>query len=883
LDRKNYHQPRLAEWLISSLIRQDFREDVLGDLEESFQDNLESHNLFLSRLKYWYQVLNYLRPFAIKSTKTQNTNTMFRHFFKLSWRQIQRNRGFSAIEIGGFAVGIAACILIFLFIGQQTSYDSHYSNKDRIYRLVNYWSQEGDLGYWSNVHGPLKEVLEDNIPEMEKVARVVLWTWGDAGENHVRRIESDFNHFHDGFIYADPELLDILEIPMIYGSQKEALAAPDRIVISQKIAELYYPGENPTGKQIILNDNPQSTFMIGGVMENLPESMHLRSDFIMTLFERKTGPGTSGWCCTNYNMYVRLTPQADKGYVEQKTATLRNTFVIDKLREVGASGLEDELKYQSFYLQPVSNIFINPEKVGDDLPHGSTELVWIFGVTAFIVLLLATVNFVNMATARSIKRAKEVGMLKVVGSVRSTLIVQYLTESILYCFFSLLLGLVIAWGLLDTFNDIAGTSIQMPWLTWWFLPTLLLTTLIIGLLAGLYPAFYLSRFRPVEVLKGEIKKGRKASYMRSALVIFQFTATTILIVSALVIHRQFEFLMNKSLGYEKEQVINIQGLETMDESKKLAFKAALQKESTIIDATLSDFMPVEGSAIHNRSYWLSNRRQVDNGLESARWTVDEDYIQTMGITLLAGRNFRPGESNGESLIVNESMVKALQLDNPIGVQLIDMFDQKHTIIGVVSDFHFESMLTTIRPLVFVYGHGKGTLSLRLDGKSAISAMPAVERVWEQFNANQNLRYSFMEERFERMYDMLARARTLFLTFAVLSITIACLGLFALSVYMLEQRSKEITIRKVLGANSARLFTLVAFDFIKLVLIALVIALPISWKFMEYLLEDIANRISLDWPIFMLAGLLAIAVAILTVGYESLKAALANPAGKLRSE
>ncbi len=883
MDKKPQIPPQLAEWLLKTFIREDFKEDVLGDLDESFQDNIQEHSVFIARLKYWYQVINYLRPFAVTSSKTQNKLSMLRHFFKLSWRNIKRNKGFSAIEIGGFAIAIAACILIFLYVSNQTSYDTHYENEDRIYRLVNRWSQDGDLGYWSNVHGPLKEVMEDNVPEMEKVARVVLWSWGNAGENHVRKTDSDFNNYHDGFIYADPELLEILEVSMVYGSREEALASPNSMVISKRIADLYYPNSNPIGKQLILNDDPKSVFAIGGVMKEMPVNMHLQSDFILTLFERKSGPGTSGWCCTNYNMYVRLTPGVDKNFVEEKTGKIRNTFVIERLREIGSSGVEEELRYQSYYLQPVKNVFLNPEKVSDDILHGSSGLVWIFSVTAIIVLILASVNFVNMANARAIKRAKEVGLLKVVGSVRSNLIFQYLTESIMYCFFSVVLGILLAWALVGFFNELTGITHTMPWFTWWFMPALVGLAVLIGVLAGLYPAIYLSGFQPVDVLKGEVKKGRKASFMRNTLVIFQFTATIILIVSALVMQSQFRFLMGKSLGYEKTQVVHIHGLETMQESEKIAFKNSLIKETSILDVTISDYLPVEGSAIHNRSYWKQDRRNLDNGVEAARWAVDEDYLNTFGIQLNSGRNFRPGESDQTSLIINESMAEVLGLEDPVGAQLIDMFDNRHTIIGVVEDFHFESMLLDIRPLVFVYGYGQGTLSLKLDAIKANTGLATVESVWGRFKPNQNIRYSFLEDRFARMYDTLNRARNIFVIFAILSITIACLGLFALSVYMIEQRTKEITIRKVLGANTGRLFTHVTFDFIKLVIIAMVIAIPISWKLMEFFLEDMASRISLTWELFTLAGLMAIAIAIATVGYESLKAALANPARNLRSE
>ena len=807
---------------------------------------------------------------------------MHKHFLKISWRNLLRNKVFSSIKIGGFAIGISACILISLFIKHELSYDKNYGQSDRIFRIANNYEDAQETDLWTNLQGPLKSVLEDNLPEIEKVSRTVFWKWGNVGENHIRTIESKNNIYEGGFFYSDPELLDILEIPMVYGMHENALSRPNTMVISRSKAEKYFPNENPVGQLMVLNDNPNTTYTIGGVMEDFTPTSHLQGDFILTLAERQTGPGTSGWCCSNYSFYVKLIPGADKLETEKKMVTIRDTYVIEKLREAGNSDLEDLQKYQSYYMQPVSNIHLNPEEVSDFQTHGSIEILWVFGAVAGIILLLACLNFINLSTAKSIKRAKEAGLRKVVGSYRSSLIYQYLSESTFYSLLSVLIGAVIAWIALPYFNQIAGKNLTIPWLSWWFIPTLLIVSIAIGIFSGLYPAFYLSRFSPIEALKGKFS-GVKASMLRSSMVVFQFTATVILIIGALTTHRQFQHYMNKSIGFEKEQVINILGINTLEEQERLILKNELLKLASVENATLGDYLPVSGSSMTNFGFWIDGRRQIDVGFEAARWIVDEDYINTLNMEIVAGRNFNKSTSDGHGIIINESMAKAFGIDEPVDTNVIDMFDGKYKVIGVVKDFYFESLTGQVRPLAMVRGKGKSTLSLKIQSEDMAEVLSGITAVWDSFSPNQPIRYSFLDQRFEQMYKGLLQTKTIFLIFSTLSIIVACLGLFALSAYTIEQRSKEISVRKVLGASVSKIFALLAADFIKLILIAVVIAIPIGWYLMDGLLADMANRINLSWPVFALSAVVALLIAVVTISFESIKAALVNPSNKLRSE
>lgn len=882
---KHFNPPKWPFKLVSFFLKKAFAEELEGDMEERFHDNLDLYGHTKARRLYLIDTLKLIRPSLLKRTGGDyklNYYGMLINNLKISWRQMVKQKVFSSIKIGGLAVGICACILITVYVAHQTTYDQHYKEGSQVFRLVNRWAEVGETGYWSNVHGPLKPILEDNIPEIDRIARIVLWPWGDAVENQFRPEEAAFSRHEKGFIYADPELLGILEIPMVYGSQRHALKAPNTMVISKRKADVYFPNQNPIGKNVVLNNNTASTYVIAGVMEDFPATSHLQGDFILTLSERNQGPGTSGWCCTNYNMYVKLHAGSSKVAVENKTAKVRNSLVIDQLREAGEMGLEEMKKYQSYYLQPVKDIYLNPEEVDDYFAHGSQELVWILGVMATIILLLAVINFINLSVANSLSRAKETGLRKVVGSTRSSLIFRYLVDSCIYCFLSVLLGVLFTWTILPFFNHLADVALTVPWTDLRAIGLLLGITILVGILSGIYPAFVLSRFKPIAALKGDVK-GKKNSVLRSGMVVLQFTATAVLIIGALFIHGQFSHIMNKSLGYNKERVVNLLDLDSFDEQRRLSLKEELLKLSAIEEASLSDYLPVEGGAIQNRGYWLEGRKEQDIGFEAARWVVDEDYLSMMQIKLEEGRNFKASLQDEHSIIVNQQMVHALGLDNPIGHRIVDMFDEKYTIIGVVNDFYFESLLLEMRPLALVNGRGASTLSFKIKATDTALAMADVFGLWDTFSPKQAIRFTYMDQRFESMYDGLDRAKVIFLAFAFLSVVVACLGLLALSMYMIQQRGKEMSVRKVLGASVPNIFMNLTMDFLKMVLLSVALAIPIGWYFADFLLEDFANRINLSWEIFALASILSIIMAVITVSYGALRTAFYNPAKQLRMD
>ena len=875
--------PKLAQRILSRVLRDDLAEEVLGDLEESFYSTVEKKSTFKAKLNYWYQLLNYLRPFALKKTTPKHFNqlAMYRHYIKLAWRNMTKQKVFSSIKIGGFSIGIMACILIGLFIKDEKSFDKHYVDGDSIFRLANV-DNSTQLSRWTNLSSPYQEVLNENFPEIEKVARVSKRI---GNEHYFRRIENERNTYELGFTYADPELLEILEIPMVYGDQKDALTELNSVVISKSKADLYYPNENPVGKQVILDDG-KKTLTIGGVMEDFPSTSHLQHDFIVSLSGVELWEGErANWFTNNHSYYLKVQPNTDKYKLEKKLLYIKDRYIVPQLLANGSPEAEDVKTYRSYYLQPVENIYLSPDGVNDGLlKHGVVEVIWVFGIIAIIILVLAVINFVNLSTAKSANRAKEVGLRKVIGSNKSNLMGQYLSESLIYSFASILLGAFFAWLALPMFNSLSGKELVFPWFEWWFLPAVLFSVFVIGLCAGFYPAVYLSSFKPIDVLKGKLSQGSKNSRFRSALVVFQFTTSIILIICAIISDRQMQFFLTKELGFDKEQVITIKNTDSMGKNQQ-AFKNELLKRSDIQDVTVSSFLPIASSGKSDNMFWKEGRKNIDRAVSAQFGHVDSDYINTLDIKVSEGRNFsKKLETEQSAIIINRELVDCLGLDNPVGSKVITFMGTKE-VIGVLDDFHFGSLARSIRPLCLFYGNSGSMVIVKTKSKDMQQTLGEITSTWDAFMPHQSIKYDFLDESYAQTFtnDLLQRIKSIFLLFAGLAIFIACLGLFALCSFMVEQRSKEMSIRKVLGANFSSILHLLSIYFIKLVLIAMVIAIPIAWVLMTEFLKNFTYCIEIGWSVFLISGVTTILVALITIGGETVNEALSNPADRLRSE
>ena len=810
---------------------------------------------------------------------------MLKNYFKIAWRNLSKQKTYAAIKIGGFALGIAACLLIFLYITDELCYDRHFPRAERIYRVIVAYDDNGNVKKGNDWPAPMASALKKDFPEVEEAGRYLESPgWGDGGNSQVRRVDQTENTYEEGLVYADQELLDILQPPFIYGNPARALSEPNTIVITRRKAEKYFPGENPVGKTLILNNNTGKPYRIGGVIADFPSTSHFRHDFLITLKGVEFWPGEQTfWRANNYTTYVLLKPgSAIAGLEKKMSAGIMENYFVPAMREAGDVDAAAFAQKASLILQPVRDIHLRSEGIQDRMHHGNIRLVWLFGAVAGFILIIACINFINLSTARSAGRAREVGLRKAIGSDRTGLIYQFISESLLYSFLSFVLGIVLAWILLPYFNSLASKSLNIPWAEWWFAAGILSSIVIVGIVAGLYPAFYLSSFKPIHVLKGALAVGNKSASMRSVLVVFQFAASVILIIGMLIIYRQMGFMLHKPLGFDKEQVLMIEGTGTL-EGRTQTFKKALLQVPGIENATVSGYFPIEGTRRDQHGFWKEGKRETESAIYGQVWNIDHDYIQTMGMKIVAGRDFSEGMStDSQAVIINRTMARQLGLENPVGKRISDSW-QTRPILGVIDDFHFESMRQTIGPLCLVLGNSPDMAAVKVNTADMQRLIGSVTAVWKDFVPHQTIRYTFLDESFARMYDDVQRTGRVFTAFTVLAVIVACLGLLGLSAFMAEQRTKEIGIRKVLGASVSGIVTLLSKDFIRLVVFAILIATPVAWYAMNYWLRNFAYRIEPEWWIFALAGLLAVVIAMLTVSFQSVKAALMDPVRSLRSE
>ena len=534
------------------------------------------------------------------------------------------------------------------------------------------------------------------------------------------------------------------------------------------------------------------------------------------------------------------------------------------------------------HLQPLSQIHLHSSDIDDYHRRGDIRFVWLFGAVALFILVIACINFINLSTAQSANRALEVGLRKVVGSERGALIGQFLTESILITAIAFILGIALAALLLPYFNSLAGKELTFPWQMVWFVPVLLGAALLIGLVAGTYPAFYLSGFNPIQVLKGKISKGTRSSGLRGSLVVFQFTVSIILIVGTLIINQQMDYILTQKVGYDRSQVIEIFGTNMLGE-KLETFKAELKSITGVENASVSDFLPIEGTKRNGNTFYGEDKGKDDRGIPGQAWDVDEDYLSTLGMKLVQGRNFsKDRPTDRQTTIINQTMAEKLNMDNPVGKNLL-RFGDKYEIIGVVEDFNFRTMQEKIEPLALFYYTSPSITTVKANTGDMPQLLAALEVKWKEFAPSLAFRYAFMDQSYASMYENVQRVKRIFTSFAILAILVACLGLYALSAFMVEQRSKEMSIRKVLGASMQNIFQLLTRHFLGLIAISLILAIPIAYYLMQKWLEDYVYRTEISWWIFAVAGLMAISITILTISYHAVKSALMDPVQSLRNE
>ncbi|HEV2480545.1 MAG TPA: ABC transporter permease [Puia sp.] len=808
---------------------------------------------------------------------------MLRNYFKTAFRNLWKSKGFSAINIIGLAIGLSTCLLILIFVMDELGYDRYNAKADRIYRL------DGDIKFGGNhfilavAPAPAGPAIRRDYPEVESEVRFRM-----QGGRLVRK--GNQNIQEDAVIYADSTLFDVFTLPMIAGDPHTALVDAHSVVITERMAKKYFDAVDVVGRTLMINDT--IPYKVTGVIKDIPVQSHFHYDFFLSMSELDEAKRNEEWLSNNFNTYIVLRKGTDPKKFEAKLGQLIYKYIAPLLRQAVNQSVEDFFKAGnsvSFSLTPLTAIHLHSNKTAELDANGNIQYVYIFTAVALFILLIACVNFMNLSTARSSNRAKEVGIRKVLGSLRGNLVSQFMIESILLSFISMLLALGLAYLLLPVFNQLSGKQMVIGLFSrTWLVPAMLALVVIVGILAGSYPAFYLSAFRPIAVLKGNVAAGFKTGWLRNSLVVFQFGISIFLLVGTAVIYRQLSYIHSRALGFNREQVLIVDNTWHLGNGIR-AFKERLLKLPGVEGATMTGFLPTSDNR-NDDAIFLSPDLDTKKAISMQTWPIDENYIQVLGMKMAAGRNFStafPTDSN--AAIVNEAAVRLMQGADPLRQDLYELEDlqtkklDRYHVIGVVKDFNFNSLREVVTPMVLFLRENHGQIALRVSPENVHRLVGQIGEIWREMAPSQPFSYLFMDDAFNNIYRTEQRMGGISLSFSLLAIFIACLGLFGLAAYAAEQRTREIGIRKVLGASVSGIVRLLSRDFLRLVVVSALIAFPLAWWAMHHWLQDFAYRITIGWEVFAAAGVAAVGIALLTVSFQAVRAALANPVESLRSE
>ncbi|MFP3859995.1 MAG: ABC transporter permease [Bacteroidales bacterium] len=800
---------------------------------------------------------------------------MIKNYLKISWRNLKRDKSYSLINIFGLAIGIAACLMISLYIIDELSYDKFHDNSDRTYRLY-VDGQFGNNKFLSPyIPNPTKDALLDEFSQIESVTHFF-------DTDQVRFEYENKIFIENRVLYADSDFFEVFSFPMVKGEAKNALSEPNQIVLTESSARKYFGDEDPLGKMIKVNRD--ELFQVTGVCEDVPDNSHFHFNYLLSYSSSHISEDQR-WINSSVYTYFVLKEGVEQKNFEKQLDLLVEKYVgpeVVNFMGVNLEEFENRGNSYGFFLQPLEDIYLHSDFNDEIEPVSNITRIWYFSIIAVFILLIACINFMNLATAKYANRAKEVGIRKVVGSKRKQLISQFLTESILISTLAVIVAIVLVEFFLPGFNNISQKSLELEYFTSWnLLPVLIGLAIIVGVIAGIYPAFFLSSFSPLKILKGKINKGVKGDRLRGALVTSQFVITIVLFISTYLIFQQNSYMTNKKLGFDKEEVLILERAYYLDESLE-SFVKELTKSPQIHSASVSNSIP--GRDYSGSTLQVEGRSSEDMVFFAINY-VGEGYHEAMGIELIEGRFFSEDFSTNESsIVINKKGAEELGFENPIG-KYLQLGDERYNIIGIVENHHFESLHRNIRPLGMRYEGSSyyDYMPIKLNTNNLNETIEYVEAKWNKFTNNQPFSYFFMDDDFEKLYDAEQRTAKVFTVFSVLAILIACLGLFGLSAFMAEKRTKEIGIRKAMGASPLNILRLLYKEVVLLLLISIIIAWPVTYYLMNQWLSDFAYRIGIGVMPFIFASFAALVIAIFTTSFQALKAANTNPAYTLRDE
>jgi putative ABC transport system permease protein len=806
---------------------------------------------------------------------------MFKNLIKHSIRSFKRQRSYIIINVLGLSIGIACSLLIALYVLNEVSYDQYNTKKDRIFRAIlnaKIGGQEVTVATSASVMGP---TMLREFPEVEAFCRMT-----GRGPTIIEYNNQTFTEEH--LVEADSSFFNFFSIPVLKGDQKNLLNAPRKAVLSGSTAKKIFGEENPIDKRIKIGSDTVR-YTVSGVMEDIPGNSHFEANILVS-FMTNPRANSPTWLSNSFSTYLLLKPNTSFATVDSKIPEMIIKYVGPEFQRYTGISVKDfnskDTKYR-FFLQNLADIHLDPTIQQEFKNASDPKYLWIFGSIAILIVLIAAINFMNLSTAQASRRAKEVGIKKVEGSTRGMLITQFLGESFILSFISLIIALIIIKVSLPFFNNLLGTDLRLDLLAKWYtIPVLLVFSMIVGFLSGSYPALFLSSFNPYGVLKGNVRNSIINGQLRKALVVFQFAVSILLIVGTMIMYRQIKYMLNKDVGFNKEQLIVINRAGALG-TKLKSFKDAVKDIPGVIKIAGSTAVPGRNN---NKNAYLIEGRKDETLLMQTNW-IDYDYLETYGMTLSSGRNFSDSfTTDQQACLVNESAVRDFGIKNPENTKFMQPRDSGKMdyipVIGVVRNFNFESLLYPVTPYVFLFKNEKmtgGYLSVKLSVRNYANTIKEIERKWKEFTSNNPLQYYFVDQDFEQMYIKEEQNAKMAVIFSALAIFIASLGLFGLTSFTVEQRTKEIGVRKAMGSSVAGIYVVISRDVIIPVSLSAVIAWPLIYYIAGKWLENFYYKINLGVITFLAGFSLALGVAVLTISYRILRAARLNPARSLKYE
>lgn len=869
--------PKLAERLLLWFLRSDLAEEVQGDLDEKFHTLLKNKSLRRAKLNYWYQVFNYMRPFAIRKRRsvTINQYDMLKNYFKIGYRSLVKSKFFSVINVSGMAISMAIFFLIALYIQDELGFDRYIADAHLKYRIYNeHFSDDGSTRKGAMVPPMIAPTLASEYPEVEYYARFLSFNEAPLFEVGTRKFTEPRG------ACADPGIFKMFSLRLLEGDEATALREPNTVAIDRTLKEKYFGDKAALGKSIEIFDQ---NFKVVAVFEDFPAHSHLQRDYFLPIEGIIAADRMKSWGWNQFFTYVKLRPGTDAKALDAKLEGLAQRYAWPETKPNGG--------YYIPHLMPVTEIHLQAfDQVWDIAVKGNAQTLYILMVLACFVLVVAILNFVNLSTARAVNRAKEVGVRKVMGAFRTQLVHQFISEAVIVSLLALVIGGGIAGLALPYLNSFTEKHIPFSIL---IRPDVLLALLLLGLItgicAGAYPAFYISRYKPSQILSHKENGTGRRSLLRKGLVVFQFVLSFFLIIASFTVSKQYSFMRSSEIGFDKDNLVVLQLRGDMTRNLE-ATKRAFSDHPNVVSATLGYGLPGQAYAGDGIIDKATGKQWQINML-----TVDEDYVKTLGLKLIAGRDFSrdfPWDTK-HAFILSEAAVKMLgdstpeaALQHELAWNRWDAADslKEGSVIGVVKDVQLNSMREHIAPLVLhIFPFGYSSLTLRIRPTDLPATLGFLEKTWKSFNSEWPFEYKFLDENFDRMYKAEEKLAYLFTVFTGFTIFVACLGLFGLVTYSTSQKYREIGIRKVLGANGSALVVLLSKNYVLLLALSFLVAIPLSYYAAWQWLQTFAFRVELTPMLFTKAGLLIVALCLLTVGIQSYKATLTNPVDALKEQ